>query len=180
MRTLSAAAVALAGAALVVVGIGPAVAQAPTASAVDGRIDECLVINVGSAGTGVGGSASVVNQVWKCQGSSDDAWLEGDIDIVYNASEWSGVGAVQWGWARITNDEGSWDGVWSSNVREDGEQIVLAWYQGSGAYEGWSYVETQLGQYQEPRDTFGILYPGDPPPSVVITPLEQSELPTAE
>jgi hypothetical protein len=150
---------------------GPATAQIETATAVSGTIDECLTVAIGSDTTGPGASAMTTDQVWKCQGTSSDPRLSGEIDLVYNIMGWSGTGAVQWGFARISNDDGSWNGTWSSNVQEGGDQVILGWYTGDGAYEGWSYVETQVGEFQQSRETFGIVYPGPPPPTVVITPL---------
>jgi hypothetical protein len=153
----------------------PVVAQIDTASAVNGTIDECLTIVVGTDGTGPGASAMTTDQAWKCRGTSSDPRLSGEIDLIYNIMGWSGTGAVQWGYARISNEEGSWNGNWSSNVQDGGDQIILGWYVGASAYEGWSYVETQVGEFQQPRETFGIVYPGPPPPTVVITPLKLPE-----
>lgn len=168
-RTLTFGSSALVAGALALAAAVPVAAQeVPTASAVYGTIDECLTIVVGSDGTGPGASAATVDQVWKCQGETDDERLNGEIDIIYNIAGWSGTGAIQWGWARITNEGGTWDGVWSSTVEEGGEQVILSWYQGTGEYEGWSYTETQKGEYQQARETFGIVYPGSPPPTVVI------------
>ena len=170
-RVLTLSGATLASAALVLALTAPAVAQVDTASAVNGAINECLVIAIGTDDTGPGASATTTDQVWKCQGQAGDERLSGDIDLVYNIAGWSGTGAVQWGYARISNDEGTWNGTWSSNVQEGGEQVILGWYEGTGAYEGWTYVETQYGEYQQPRETFGIVYPGTPPPTVVIVPL---------
>ena len=146
----------------------PVVAQVDTAAAVRGSIEECVTVTIGTDSTGPGAAAMTTGQVWKCGISSDDERLSGTMDISYNIMGWSDVGAVQWGYARISNDEGSWRGTWSSNVQPDGKQVILGWYTGEGAYEGWSYVETQQGDYQQPRETFGIVYPGAPPPNVVI------------
>lgn len=158
----------IAGCLALMVTTMPAVAQEDTAAAVHGSIDECVTVVVGSDDTGPGGSAMTSGQVWQCQGSSDDERLTGTIEVLFNIARWTDVGAIQWGYARISNDEGSWSGTWSSNVQADGEQVILAWYVGEGAYEGWSYVETQQGDYQQPREVFGIAYPGVPPPNVSI------------
>ena len=159
--------------------LAPAAAQVDTASATQGTIEGCQAIAVGSDGTGPGASAASVNQVWKCQGNASDERLQGDIDLVYNVAGWTDVGAIEWGWASITNDGGSWKGTWSSTVNPAGEQVIMAWYVGEGGYEGWTYVETQYGEYQADRNTFGIVYPGDLPPNMVSVPLEPTELPTA-
>ncbi len=175
-RVLGSGVAAIAGAALILATAAPVVAQVDPASAVQGTIDKCQTIAFGSDGTGPGGSASSANQVWKCAGSADDERLDGDIDLVYNIAAWSGVGAIEWGYAQIRNDGGTWDGT----VNEGREQIVMAWYVGTGDCEGWTYVETQYGDYQRPRETFGIVYPGDPPPSVVIEPFKMPEAETDE
>jgi len=179
-RVLTLSGTALMSAALVLVAAAPGAAQVDTASPVNGVIDGCLVIAVGTDGTGPGASATTTDQAWKCRGETDDERLNGDIDLIYNIAGWSGTGAVQWGYARISNDEGSWHGTWSSNVQEGGEQVILGWYEGTGAYEGWSYVETQYGEYQQPRETFGIVYPGTPPPTVVIAPFPEPGVEPAE
>jgi len=171
---------AIAAGALIAVTAVPAAAQVDTASAVNGAIRDCLVIVVGTDDTGPGASATTTDQVWKCQGEADDERLNGDIDLVYNIAGWSGTGAIQWGYARISNDQGTWNGTWSSNIQEGGEQLILGWYEGTGAYEGWSYVETQHGQYQQPRETFGIVYPGPLPPTVVIAPFPVAATEAAE
>lgn len=173
-------AMALAGG-LMVASAGPAGAQEMTvATPVESTISGCLTIAIGTVTTGPGGSDATVNQVWKCQVEADDERLSGDLDLVFNILGWSGTGAIQWGWARITNDGGTWDGVWSSTVRTDGEQVILAWYEGGGAYEGWSYTESQQGDYQQERTGFGIVYPGELPPTVVITPPEEVDVNVAQ
>jgi hypothetical protein len=170
----------VAAAAMALAAAAPVAAQEDTAAAVSGTIEECLVIAQGTTTTGPAGSAETINQVWECMGQADDERLSGTISIVYNVAGWTDVGAVQWGWARIENDGGYWEGSWSSNVQADGEQVILGWYQGGGGYEGWSYVETQYGEYQQPRETFGIVYPADLPPNIVLVPPEETEAPVAE
>lgn len=165
----------VAGATLVLAMAVPVAAQVDTASATTGTIESCQSITVGSDGTGPGASAASVNQFWKCAGNATDERLQGDIDLVYNVAAWSDVGGIEWGYARISNEGGSWEGTWSSTVSEDSDQVIMAWYVGAGDYEGWTYVETQQGQYQADRETFGIIYPGDPPPTIVIEPYSPPE-----
>jgi len=171
---------AVAGAALLVMAAAPVAAQVDTASATNGTIEACQSITVGTDGTGPGASAASTGQFWKCTGNASDERLQGDIDLIYNVAGWTGVGAIEWGWARISNDGGSWDGTWTSTVGEGQDQVIMAWYKGTGDYEGWTYVETQSGEYQADRETFGIVYPGAPPPVVVIEPFEPPGVEAAE
>lgn len=157
----------------------PATAQVDTASAVNGTIEECLTITQGTTTTGPGASAVTINQVWGCNGQADDERLSGDVRLVYNIASWSDVGAIQYGWVTIQNEGGTWDGAWSATVQEGGEQVILAWYNGTGEYDGWSYIETQYGDYQQPRETFGIVYPGSLPPNIAIQPVTETEAPLA-
>jgi hypothetical protein len=179
-RVLASSGAAIIGAALILATAAPVTAQVDTASAVRGSVKECLTIAFGTDDTGPGASAATTNEVWKCQVESDDERLNGEIDLLYNIAGWSDVGAIQWGYARISNDEGTWNGTWSSTVQEGGEQVILGWYEGTGAYEGWSYTETQQGEYQQSRETFGIVYPGTPPPTVVIVPFPDPDVEAAE
>ncbi len=169
----------LGAAALALSAVAPAAAQVDTASATNGTIEACQSITVGSGGTGPGASAASTGQFWKCTGNASDERLQGDIDLIYNVAGWTGVGAIEWGRARISNESGTWDGTWTSTVGEGQLQVIMAWYTGTGDYEGWTYVETQAGEYQADRETFGIVYPGDPPPVVVIEPFEPPEVEAA-
>jgi hypothetical protein len=169
----------LTGAVLALTAAAPASAQVETASAVNGTIEDCLVIAQGTTTTGPAASAVTINQVWECRGETSDERLNGTVRLVYNIAGWTDVGAIQWGWARIENEAGYWEGSWSSNVQEGGDQVILGWYQGHEAYKGWTYVETQYGLYQEPRETFGIVYPAGPPPNIVLVPPEETEAPLA-
>ena len=169
---------ALLAGALVLATVAPAAAQ-DTASAVKGIIDDCLTITQGTTTTGPGASAVTINQIWECNGETDDERLNGKVRLVYNIAGWTDVGAIQYGWITVENDGGSWNGAWSATVRESGEQTILAWYEGTGDYEGWSYIETQNGDYQQERETFGIVYPGSLPPNIEIRPVTETEAPLA-
>ena len=179
MRSIKAFTTLVAGAVLTLAMAAPAAAQVDAASAVRGTIDECLTITQGTTTTGPGASAVTINQAWGCVGETDDERLSGDVSLVYNIAGWSDVGAIQYGWVSIQNEGGSWDGAWSATVREGGEQVIMAWYEGTGEYEGWSYIETQYGDYQQPRETFGIVYPGSLPPNIAIQPVTVTEAPLA-
>lgn len=177
---LSRAMTVVAGAGLALAMAGPAAAQDEPASAVTGSIEGCVTIAQGTDTSGPAASAVTINQVWECEGQTDDERLNGTVNLIYNIAGWTGVGAVQWGWARIENENGHWEGSWSANVQEGGEQVIMAWYKGFGDYDGWSYVETQYGDYQQPRETFGIVYSAGLPPNIVLVPPEETEAPLAQ
>jgi hypothetical protein len=78
-----------------------------------------------------------------------------------------GIG-TQWGSGRLENADGTWQGV-ASGIYDDGGDIVVTWYKGTGAYAGMSYFElvtrndlfgpvAKLGY-----GNFGLIFPGDPP-----------------
>ena len=170
----------VAGTGLALAMAAPAAAQDEPASAVTGSIEGCVTIAQGTDTTGPAASAVTINQVWECESQTDDERLNGKVNLIYNIAGWTGVGAVQWGWARIENENGHWEGSWSANVQEGGEQVIMAWYKGFGDYDGWSYVETQYGDYQQPRETFGIVYSAGLPPNIVLVPPEETEAPLAQ
>lgn len=68
----------------------------------------------------------------------------------------------------ISNDGGAWQGRWVGFIVEGVRHDHMAWLEGSGDYEGWSYVavhrDVEGDQHYE--DVRGLLYRGDLPPSV--------------
>ena len=70
----------------------------------------------------------------------------------------------------ITNEGGTWDGRWVGFINSDAEvgrsHDIMQWFEGNGAYEGWSYVAV-LSDFDRPgRDVRGVVYRGELPPSV--------------
>jgi hypothetical protein len=68
----------------------------------------------------------------------------------------------------ISNDGGAWQGRWVGFIVEGVQHDHMAWLEGTGDYEGWSYVavhrDVEGDRHYE--DVRGILYRGDLPPSV--------------
>ena len=84
---------------------------------------------------------------------------------------------VQWGQYRLANDDGAWEGEWigfyDSTTPDDlaGFENAMAWANGTGDYEGWSYVANYTGDLLA-LDVRGLLYQDDIPPTVALGLLE--------
>ena len=70
----------------------------------------------------------------------------------------------------ITNEGGTWDGQWVGFINDSAlggrSHDIMQWFEGSGAYEGWSYVAVLTDFDRASTDVRGVSYRGDLPPSV--------------
>lgn len=70
---------------------------------------------------------------------------------------------VQWGSPRtITNDGGTWVGWFTGAYTSETGDLITAWYEGTGAYEGLTFFEWIAGSGSSYPVT-GLIYPGMPP-----------------
>jgi hypothetical protein len=113
--------------------------------------------------------------------TSDDERVTGVMEGTWAADVWAaqqtttGIYAqVQWGTASLTNDAGSWEGVYSAMYeREDGD-VRISWWTGSGDHEGltlfmWATADSAARRRSgSPAGTAiyewtGLVYSGAPP-----------------
>lgn len=99
-----------------------------------------------------------------------DPRVSGELDIQLDLG--CSIETICWmgGDLTITNDDGGWDGRWVGFIGEDGStgrsHDIMQWFEGTGAYEGWSYVAVLTDLERPITDVRGVLYRGDLPPSV--------------
>lgn len=106
---------------------------------------------------------------------ANDPRAGGKLTATWNSDRW-GVednGAlVQWGDAVLTNEGGTWEGSYAGALASDyGGDVVTRWLVGTGAYEGLTFYWWLAG-YEGGIDGaqwYGIIYPGNPPPTVVMS-----------
>ena len=102
-----------------------------------------------------------------------DPRLSGDgeapIDLGCSAGDTCWMG----GEVTISNDGGAWQGRWVGFIVEGVQHDHMAWMEGTGDSEGWSYVAVHSDGDGDQRyeDVRGLLYRGDLPPSVADGPL---------
>lgn len=76
---------------------------------------------------------------------------------------------VQWGDSKIVNDDGTWVGRSSGVYSAERGDLIVAWYEGTGGYEGLSYffmsdsLDITAG-FTSVWRVRGQIFPGDPPP----------------
>ena len=79
---------------------------------------------------------------------------------------------AKWGRATLSNEGGTWEGEWAGFHEPItvpglpmGQHNIMSWLEGSGEYEGLSYISTLSG---DPSNTVarGLIYEGPIPPTV--------------
>lgn len=109
----------------------------------------------------------------------DDPRVSGDARVTLDwecSPEAPGGNLCQMGGGVVVaNEDGTWDGHWVGIIEPDGLHEIAAWYGGTGAYDGWSYlVFLSSGTAEEPLEAGvifrirGVVYRGDLPPSVAL------------
>jgi hypothetical protein len=105
---------------------------------------------------------------------ANDPRVSGTLTGTWNSDRWGVLedGAlVQWGDVVLTNDEGTWEGSFTGAYASDyGGDILTRWHVGTGAYEGLTFyfwMDTPDGSFAGPW--YGLIYPGDPPPTVQLS-----------
>ena len=73
-----------------------------------------------------------------------------------------GATQVRYGRMRLLNEDGAWEGHFSGSLTNGGF-IQTYWLEGSGDYDGLSYVMTAGGNGNTWRSA-GLIFPGDIPP----------------
>jgi hypothetical protein len=155
MRTLMAGAVALA----LVVGVSvSAMAQDYRSALAEG--DYVFVTGVEES-IACGGGACTGKYV------VNDPRMSGDLDITLELGCSTDMTCWMGGGITVSNYDGAWDGRWVGFIDAGGVHDIMEWMEGSGEYEGWSYVAFFSGLDDSASgDVRGILYRGDLPPSV--------------
>ena len=104
-----------------------------------------------------------------------DPRVSGDWDIAQEMTCLPGGGytCAKWGQATLTNEGGTWEGEWAgfhepiASELPMGQHSIMSWLEGTGDYEGLSFISTLTG---DPSDTQarGIIYEGPIPPTVTL------------
>lgn len=84
-----------------------------------------------------------------------------DVDSYPEAGGGSRVLQVRYGTMRLVNEEGTWEGSFAGRLTETGFTQTY-WLEGTGAYDGFTYVVTAGGDGPV-WESAGLIYPGRPP-----------------
>ena len=107
------------------------------------------------------------NQLLTVEASSDprvagQAIITVNFDAYPDASGLTGATQVRFGQMRLENEDGAWVGSFTGSLA-NGAFVQTYWLEGSGAYEGYSYVVTAGGSGNTWRSQ-GLIFPGMIPP----------------
>jgi hypothetical protein len=93
---------------------------------------------------------------------SGRAVINVNFDAYPDQSGLPGATQVRYGRMRLENGDGAWEGHFSGSLANGGF-VQTYWLEGSGDYEGLSYVVTAGGNGSTWRSA-GLIFPGDIPP----------------
>ena len=107
------------------------------------------------------------NQLITVEVSSDprvagQAAITVNFDAYPDASGFAGATQVRFGEMFLENEDGAWAGSFTGSLA-NGAFVQTYWLEGSGAYEGYSYVVTAGGSGNTWRSQ-GLIFPGAIPP----------------
>jgi hypothetical protein len=94
---------------------------------------------------------------------STDPRIMGDLDVVYTYDQ-AGALARGTGLARLVNDGGEWQGPVTILYYPDGDEFRIAVMEGSGGYEGLTYVMTNSVDVYGVGQPEGLIWEGGLPP----------------
>jgi hypothetical protein len=112
--------------------------------------------------------------------SMSDPWVSGQVSLTNNHKMGTDNAAgVQWGQYTLANESGGWEGEWIGFYDgapcdvsdEPGEENAMIWANGTGDYEGWTYVANYTGNLGM-LEARGLLYHDVIPPTVALSLLE--------
>lgn len=123
---------------------------------------------LGVSGSGQLKLDSIGRGLWGTQEMSDER-VSGSVYVTWDVQSGDGddPDGMMWGATRITNDQGTWEGEYAGFIEPDGQRNSMGWFEGSGAYEGLTYVQHVHGHLGDHSIT-GLVYPGSMPPTVVL------------
>lgn len=156
MRALWASIIGVVLVALIAVGVTAQAEEQPAGS-------DLIIVD------GTGSLAAIPGHTSGTYTMSDDR-VSGDLVAEYDYVCDSAVANCStWGQATITNDGGSWVGEFIGLIRSrtEWENNVTAWLDGTGDYEGWSYVVNYSGPMSA-SSAEGVISRAPLPPTVVL------------
>jgi len=135
-----------------------------------GRV-ESFSIDEGSLETDADGVEHTRDGTFNYRLVTDDSRVTGMVTGTWNTDRWGDLydGAMkQWGTSTLTNDNGTWESDYAGGFASPVGDIIARWWRGTGEYEGLTFYMWIAGS--EPGvpifDVGGIIFPGDPPPTV--------------
>ena len=97
-----------------------------------------------------------------CDMTADDARLTGPVTVQIDC-DCTGAGCSCWGTSDGPQNEGGWEGFLVS-AEPNGVAPATVWVaEGTGAYEGWTWVETHQPTGDMVYEGTAMVYPGAPP-----------------
>ena len=160
----------------VVGGAMPGLAQTDRDTYVTGTLDCGLAGDMTVEGDG---SVSLERFPGECAAEFSDPRVSGtsesDIaEVCFNEAATSDA-CILWGATELTGPDGTWAGTWTAIHDESGGLPTWSVMQGSGAYDGWTFVSLTPDQLNAGSSTFGIVYEGPPPPWSESLPLAPAD-----
>lgn len=121
------------------------------------------------------------NELTTVEASSDErvsgqAVITVNYDAYPEADGTVGATQVRYGEMQLVNEGGSWEGTFSGSLA-NGAFVQTYWLEGTGEYEGYSYVVTAGGMGNVWRSQ-GLIFPGALPPigSTVSLPIDSIDI----
>lgn len=108
------------------------------------------------------------NGVCQFTDTMSDPRVSGDGDVRIELGCSPRTTCSMGGEVSITNDAGAWQGHWIGFIEEGLGHDLMGWMEGTGDYEGWSYIARYIDVDGDQRyeDVKGLIYRGELPSSV--------------
>jgi hypothetical protein len=130
---------------------------------------EACAVKEGTETVAADGTRQSRGWILTCTDTSNDPRVTGTVIYTWNYDMWGSGGQfahVQWGAGRLENADGAWDGTLTGSFSTENGDVILFWFEGTGAYEGlaygmWAVLPTAEAGWTYPVK--GIIFPGSPP-----------------
>jgi hypothetical protein len=106
---------------------------------------DCSVVDEGTR-TVVDGVTLVRDQAIDCVKTMTDPRVSGTSHIQYNHDDHGAAGVTFWGTEEIIGPDGTWRGTFMGVIDASGNAGGIAVKEGTGAYSGWTFIDTPQGQ----------------------------------
>ena len=106
------------------------------------------------------------HQPFRCYNSASDPRVSGPVSGETRSACWSGNRCIHWGTTEVAGPDGTWIGPWTGTDSKIVRRSSLFTLEGTGAYEGWSFILHSGGRGEDPStiEFSGLIYPGPLPP----------------
>ena len=103
--------------------------------------------------------------LFECTNEASDPRVSGPSQGEFFMACYPGTSCIYWGTYEIDGPDGTWVGPWSGTADLAlGVASYLLLLEGTGAYEGWSFVANWKDSMAGTSQFSGLIYPGPVPP----------------